>query len=322
MANLNTLNCLINTANTGIEACSFDPQNIVGAFLAPKNYLLTQTQLASLQASLLSGVQNANKSARLFPIFGFTALSDSSEDGVIQSMAYGPKYYVRDGYLDWKFEFVPGGLTLLSRLRQFDPYSHDFFFVDSANNIIGTAGVDGTGAAALKAIPVSGGFFKAHPWKANDGSKITNYMLQFVFAPKFINELVAYVQAGFDVPSTINGLVDVVLTSPGANSTSGSYNVNAATAGVGTNMAQLYGSTLANATLWVAKNAQTGNPIAISTVALNTAGNGFVFALNKSDANYPTGTSDQVSFQLAAPSALITGGIGGYESNVLGIVKN
>ena len=307
--------------NTGKLKGAYDPKNIIGAIFTPKGYILTATQLLTLATVLQAGVMNAVKALRLYPIYGFTALQDGSEDITVQTMGYGQKYPVREGYIDWKFELVDGFLSLHSVLRAFNGSDYDFFFIDANNRIIGTAGVDTTGAPCFKAIPSDNGFFYAHPFKINDGSKISSYIEQFVFAPKYINDFdkIQVVEAGVDMPTNVQGLADVLLTSPGANVTSGSYNVQAATR-TGISMGAAYATPLQLATSWIATNTATGLPIAITTVTYNAATDVFTFVLLKTDANYPT--TGTVSISLIAPTALATAGVVNYESNVVSIAKN
>ena len=321
MATLNTLACLTTAGNTGKEACAFLPANITGVLLTPKGYILNQTQIAALQASLIAAVQNPSKGARVFPIYGFETPNDNSEDITVQTTGYGGKHVVKEGYNDWKYDYVDGGVTLHKNIRLLNGNSHDFLFIDANNTIIGTAGTGSDGFPGLKAIPCDGGFFWAHPWKANDGSKVTTLMIQFVFHPKYMNEYLAFVKADFDIATTAIGLVDVTLTSPSVNATSGSYNVVAKTAGVGTNLGDIYPAELAIGTSWLAKD-ENGLNIPVLSSTYNAAINGYVIALDKASANYPTVAGKKVTITGNTPAILTTNGVAGYEFGAVSIVKN
>ena len=219
------------SGNVKPSAIYLDVKNIVGVILAPKGYQISNTALAS-QASVIAALQadinNASKSARLYPIFGFEQIQDGSEDITVQTTSIGSRHVVREGYNDWKFEFFTGGQSLLTNLRKFNKQStaHDFFFIDAGGRIIGMIAKDSTGNTILQAIPCDGGFFWAHPFKMNDGSKLAQYMMQFVFAPKYINELLNYVElTNYDLPTTLIGLEDVNLTGIADAATSGSYDI-------------------------------------------------------------------------------------------------
>ena len=321
MANLNTLAASSQAGNTGKQAAAFQPKNIIGAILTPKGYVLTAAKIAALQTALQADALAASKLNRIFPVFGFVTAQDSSEDITVQTHGYGAKHVVREGFIDWKYEYVDGQTSLHKNLRLFNGSGHDFLFVDSSNMIIGTNTVDSTGAPALKAIPCEGGFFYAHPWKANDGSKIAQYMLQFVFQPKFINEYLGFVEAGFDLPSNLSGVVDVVLTSPGANATSGSYDVVAKTADVNTNLSGVYPTELAASAAWSAVN-PSGASIPITSVSYNATIGGYTLVLDKTSPNYPSTAGAKVTISLASASALAAIGVTYYESGSVAIVKN
>lgn len=321
MANLNTLAASSQAGNTGKQAAAFQPKNIIGAILTPKGYVLTAAKIAALQTALQADALASSKLNRIFPVFGFVTAQDSSEDITLQTHGYGAKHVVREGFNDWKYEYVDGQTSLHKNLRLFNGSGRDFLFVDSANMIIGTNTVDSTGSPALKAIPCDGGFFYAHPWKANDGSKITQYLLQFVFQPKFINDYLGFIDAGFDLSSNLSGAVDVALSSPSANATSGSYNVVAKTADVNTNLADLYPTELAAPGAWIATGT-AGASIPVTGVTYNAAIGGFTLVLDKTSANYPTVVGSKVTISLASAMALAALGVTYYESGSVAIVKN
>lgn len=312
MAEVNSLECLIGAGNTGIGTCTLDFRNIIGAFLTPKGYELTKTQVAALQASLIAAAQADAAGDRIYPIMNFVANTDASESLTVQSTNYGFKFPVREGVNDWSFQYVQGGLCLHKELRKSNGANHDFLFVDADMKIMGTTGsADGY----IKAIPNV--YFWAHPWKANDGTKVSEYLLQFVFPPRYINEFVSFVKADFDIPSTVLGLKTVKLTNPSANATPGSYNVKANEGCVGDSLFDLYDDELAVVGMWTAKDKVTGNPITITGVTKNTSFGGWVIAVNTADPDY-VGSGGGIEFNLAAPSVLADGGVEGYES--LGVV--
>lgn len=308
MSTINALSCITDAGNTGVGACFFDPKNIIGAILAPKGY---EFDVTTPQATLIAATHNAAKGSRLYPVYDLEAVTDGSEDKTVQTMPTGQKHVVREGFNDWKFQFVSGGLSLLKNLRKFNGSAWDFYFLDANGNLLGIAGSTST---KLKAIPSTGGFFWGGPFKLNDGSKITEYMAQFVFNVKYLNDLFKFVALGFDAPSLVYGLQDLNLTST-VNATSGSYNVTVVTDATQTNMGDVAPTTLAAGGAWVASDPVTGNAITILTVTYNATSKLFVVALDKTDPDYPTpGSGVKVSIDLAAPAALQALGVDGYES--------
>ncbi|MGN6416146.1 MAG: hypothetical protein ACTHMC_01550 [Pseudobacter sp.] len=319
MSALNQFSCLNVNANTGIGACAVNFKNIVGAILTPKGFSLTTASLAAFKTALINASQAASKASRIYPVYDFRPLADNSEALTVQTFSTGQKAPVREGTLDWTFQFIAGGIDLLKKLRLFNASStaFDFLFVDSQNFIIGVSDEEND---ALKAIPSDGGFFWAHPWKANDGSKVAEYSLQFCFLPKYINELVGYVKADFDVQSTVTGLKDVVLSSPSANVTSGSYNIAVNIKDGGEDMGQRFEAELETIANWAPKNKTTGGAITVASSTYNPAGY-FVVALSTADPDYPD-TPDQITFALAAPTVLAANGLEGFESNTVDVASN
>lgn len=319
MANLNELSCLTTAGNTGVGSCFLDFKNIVGAILAPKGYELDlSANSGDVQTTLAAACLNASKALRLYPVFDFEQTTDSSEQATVQTMNTGSKHVVREGFNDWQFQYVAGGLSLHQSLRKFNGNAWDFFFVDADNKILG---VEGSDTDHIKAIPSTGGYFWATPWKVNDGSKIAEYMLQFVFNVKYSNDLVKFVKCDFDIPSTIYGCEDVTLTGV-ADETSGTYNITAKTSSVGTNLGDVVGSTLASASLWVATNSETGAGVDITSVSYDSTNKYYQIACDTSDTDYP-GTGQHIKIDLAAPSVLDAAGVEGYESTgAVVIAKN
>ncbi|MFL5807938.1 MAG: hypothetical protein ACJ749_00375 [Flavisolibacter sp.] len=310
MATLNKLSDLSTIGNTGVGGLFFDPKIIVGAFLCPKGFEL---DISSIQANLVAATHNSTKRSRIYPIYDFLSPKDATEDKIMQQFNTGAKKPVREGYNDWSFQFVQGGVDLLQSLRNFNGSLWDFIFVDSLNRLIG---ITGSSATKLRAVPSDGGFFWANPWKSNDGTKVTEYMVQFVFNVKYLNSQLAFAEAGFDVQTTINGLQDVNITAVDGG-TPGTYKISAKTK-VGLNLADLYPTILAGGSApakWTAKNATSGADCTITSIAIGTDTNGdacFVFVMLTSDTDYSGATN--IKFDLTSPATLQAAGVDGYES--------
>jgi hypothetical protein len=310
MANINELVCLNAAGNTGIGSCSLDIKNITGAILVPRGY---EIDLAANGGDLIKTLQDAcletSKLARIFPVFDFKNTTDGSEKPVEQSFSTGAKVIVRDGMQDWTFQFTKGGFNLLQRLRKFNKSNVDFFFVDANNVLYGQKGSENT---KLKAISSVGGFFYAQAVEVSDGSKLSAYMLKFVFHPKYINDYGAYVQCDFDVPTTLYGLQDVTLTGNDGG-TPGTYAIEVKTSDVGTNLGDLYATELAATPVWDAKNDETGEDVTITGVTYDDNDKVFLVACDTMDSDYP-GTGQHIRINLKSPSVLDAAGIEGYES--------
>lgn len=305
MASLNTLTCQLNSGNTGIGACYLNFKFIVGAIIAPKGY---EFDVTTPQSTLSAAALNATKSLRVYPLYDFEAITDASEPKTIQTLGNGSKAVVREGFNDWTFQFRKGGLSLTNNLRKFNGDAWDFYFVDSDNKIMGIAGSTST---KLKAIPTTGGFIWTGPWKPNDGSKVTEYMIQFLFNQKYSMDLVNYVEAGFDVPSLLYGLQDVVVTAV-TGGTTGHYNVTAKTGSIGANLGDLYPVLLASPSMWSVVNSTTNAAVTITGVVYDAVNKVFQLTLDTSDTDWTGATS--VIINLVAPATLDAAGVTGLES--------
>lgn len=319
MSLLNSLDCIDEAGNTGIGTCFLDFKKIIGAILTPKGFILTSTNLAT-SASLITALQAASlatlKANRIFPIGNIVNAEDNSSGLTKQTFGYGAEAPVRDGINNWVFQYVEGGLSLHKKMRQFNKTSaFDFLFIDDENKILGTLSPDGTGLMAIPSM-----YFWAHQWKANTGAAVSEYKLEFAFLPQYVNEMVAFAKADSDITSQVKGLVDVNVTSPSANVTSGSYNVVAKTADTGFNLSEIYSAELADVAVWKATKTSDGSVIAILSATYSAGIGGFVLALDKTDPNYPA--SGTVTIAGEIPSTLATNGVVGYEFGSVAITKN
>jgi hypothetical protein len=321
MATIDTIAQLAAVKNTGIPKTALDIKNIAGFFMVPKGQTFTAAEVATLQTTLLEGVQNASKSARFYPFANFVDFKDSSEEPVVEKFGFGGRKTVRDGINDWAYRFEKGGQQLLNAGRTFNGDDWDVLFVDKKNVLVGTAWVDGTGANGIKAVPVIE--FYTNPAKQNDGKANTQYWLNVCFDPKFINEEIAWVSdAGFDILDVCQGLGNAVLGSPGASGTSGTYNVTVID-DLGNNLVDLYGADFV-AGLFACINYQTGLAIPITTATISSFSgvSGIAFVVDKTSANYPATTGQKVSFNQASIASWIAAGIDFESTGAVSIVKN
>lgn len=268
------------------------------------------TTPGALQAQLTSDSQQDNPALRIYPVPNFFSFKDSSEKAVEQKFDYGQVQTVRDGIMDWQFDFRLGGLNLSNALRSYNGYAWSFLFIDSKNQLVGTQAVDSTGANTIGAIaPIE---FYQDPFMPNDGKKLATYTSKFRFLAKYVNELVAYVTtANFDIVGTIKGLIDVVLTGV-PSSTAGSYNITVTSRVGGINVGALFSTALASASVWTASNDITGAAITVTTATWNTAGY-FVLALTTTSPPYPA-IGAKLDINLVGPTELATALVPGYAS--------
>lgn len=265
----------------------------------------------ALQAQLTADSQADNPALRIYPIPNFFSFKDSSEKAVEQKFDYGQVQTVRDGIMDWQFDFRLGGLNLSNALRGYNGYAWSFLFVDSKNQLVGTQGVDSLGNNTIAAIsPIE---FYQDPFIPNDGKKLATYTSKFRFLAKYVNELVAYVTtAPFDIVGTIKGLQDLILTGV-ESSTPGTYNVTVTSRVGGINVGALFSTALASVSLWVSNNDATGVAITITGVTWNAAGGYFALALTVTSPPYPA-IGAKLDINLVGPTELAAALVPGYAS--------
>ncbi len=316
MATYNTLSAAAGERNTGLDLSGLlDPSNIKGGFFCYPGYVIPAASFPNggLLTQFKNDCMNDSKSLRLFPFANFSDFKDNSEKPVEEKQGYGDVGTVRDGIYDHQFRFRRGGLLLSNRLRSFNRQGNYFLFVDNNNLLVGTAGVDSTGAPSIAAIPPIE--FYQDVFMLNDGKKNAEYWAKFRYQPKYINELIGFSQdVEFDILSSILGLQDVTLSIV-ADATKGVYHVTALTGAAKANMATLFPTALASASVWSFLNAVTGAAITISSVALGTGANAgsFTITVTTTAPPYPAGAT-KVSANLVGPTELTTALVPGYES--------
>lgn len=321
MATVSTLQCFSEGKNTGLDACPFDPKNVKGGFFCYPGYVIPAASFANggLRQQLKNDAMNDNKALRIFPFANFADFKDNSEKPVEEKLGYGDVGTVRDGIYDHQYRFRIGGLLQSNKYRSRNRGGDWFIFVDNNNVPIGTTALDATGTPSIGAIPPIE--FYQDVMVLNDGKKNAEYWAKFRYQPRYINELVAYsMDVEFDILSTILGLQDVVV-SVTAGGTSGVYQVTLLAGAAKINLATLFPTALASASLWTASNNQTGASITISSVALGTGANAGTFTLTLATTAppYPAGITDKVAINIVGPTELATALVPGYESTGAGL---
>lgn len=306
---LNQLQCNAAIKNTGFGSCVLQPDRIIGAIICPIGYILANSSMTSISAAvaaLITAASVDNKLSRIFPVHNLDEITDSTEKKVVQTRKYGAKYVVREGDYDWAFDFTQGGICELLAVRSFNSNgSWAILFYDSNFVLYGIKTATG-----LQAIPTK--MLWADPWAPNDGSALAKYMIGMVFLPKYINEMLGYVQLDYTLASVI-GLQDVTPNLISWTEGSGVTVVQVNTSCGTVNMGAIYGTALAHTAAWVAKNATTGLVIAIATATYSATTGYFTITLTTGDANYPTGTQG-ATLDLGAVSALVAQSVIGFES--------
>ena len=295
------LNCSKNTKNTGYGSCPLDWGLFLGAFIFDSPRVFTDAELADLATTLNAAAVDDVKEQRMFPIHGFLGPTDSSEAVITEKFPYGAEAIVRDGNINWQFQFRDGGACVNNAGRTHNGQAYVLFYdrLKGKNRLIGTYN-----AAGLQTIPLQYVYFA--PFKLNDGSKSTGYFVSFSFFPQYINEEVDFIQADFDL-SEIVGLKDVKIIVNSFNQDSGVANVTLQTDCGANNIYDLFQADI-DETSFTSYD-EDGNVVTIESVA-GVAGNK-TFDITMTAADFPD--SGIVTLSGAAISVLAGQGIEGYE---------
>lgn len=306
--NINQIACVQGGSNTGYGECFLNFGTIAGAFLVPKGFEITPAQAQDLQQTLQDAAFAADPKERIYPIHSFEQVTNNSEDKTIQTLGYGGKYPVREGDIDWTFQFIQGGLCLLKALRKFNGAGKQVLFYDSNGVLFGQKIGEN-----LAGIPLQ--FFWANPWTPNDGSNATIFAIQFVFKPKYVNDDLGFLKSDFDL-GQIQGLQNVVLSV--LSGAAPAPVVGATTGCDGTNLYGMFAAELAVVGNWKASNGATGADLTITSVAEDANANGWTVTVDAVDADYPA-AGGTIILQLADPQTLAAAGVTGFESLKLSI---
>lgn len=264
MANkINKALCATSYGNTGYGDCFLEPAKIVGALQVPSTFVVAESNINALFA-FLSAKTYADIGSRIFPYHNFISVTDGTEDVNITTTDYGAKYINRDGFYDFSFRYLKGGVQLHQEIQKNAGAGKYFLFYDSNGVIYGYKTATG-----LKGIPTD--IFYANPWKLPTGADQASYLLRFIIDPRYMNKgnlgFIPTANLNFNV-FDIAGLqnVELQLVSIASNVAT----VKAFTAIGNVDLYPSYGAALARTTAWQASN-NFGNPVGITGATQNAA---------------------------------------------------
>lgn len=306
MSTLNKPLCATSYGNTGFGNCFLEPKKIVGGFDVPASFSISQADLATLQVKF-NTARHAAIGARIFPYHNFTAINDQTEEVNMITTDYGAKYKNRDGWYDLTFRYMQGGVMVHQEMQKNEGAGKRFILYDEDNTLFGYR-FNGS----LTGIPVEQ--FLPLPWRFATGSDKAQYLLRFIFDPKYINKgNLAYVKLTDFNAFDIAGLEDVTLSLDSLAASVATVLASSKISDI--NLYSAFSANLAQVTAWVLTNKQTGAVSALTTAAVNATKGGW-------DLTIPTAawsaaaSGDKFSIRLAAPSVLSAAPISlsGYES--------
>ncbi|MFO7257945.1 MAG: hypothetical protein DIU61_009630 [Bacteroidota bacterium] len=296
MATLNKPLCATSYGNTGFGDCFLEPSKIVGAFQVPSNFQIREADIANLQEILVDKI-HAPITSRVFPYHNFISITDNTEDVTINTTDYGAKIFIRDGFYDFTFRYLKGGVQAHQEFAKNEGSNKYFLFYDDNGVLYGYIS-----GGVLKGIPVD--LFKVLPWRFPTGAEAAQYLMRFIINPVYMNKgNLGFIKVKdalefnlFDVV----GLQDVVLTILDSADNVATVQVRSKISDV--NLYSAYKTNLLQTTAWRAF--KSDNTLSsITSVSDNSADEAFDVAVNYNDwaAEFD---GDKMTIQLAIPSVL------------------
>lgn len=297
MANkINKPLCATSFGNTGFGQCFLEPEKFKGAFEVPANFEISESDLSDLQDFLETKI-HAAIGTRIFPYHNFITVTDNTEDVSITTTDYGAKYITRDGFYDWTFRYLKGGVQLHQEIAKNAGSNKYFLFYDSNGVLYGY-----TSGGKLKGIPVD--IFYVNPWRLATGADAASYQLRYIIDPIYMNKG----NLGFlKVSEALNFNLFDVAGLQEVNLTIIDQTNNVATVKVATKISDvdLYDShktNLLQTTAWLAFKSD-GSASTVVSVADNTSDKAFNVTVNPTHYQQELDGAEMV-IQLAAPAVL------------------
>lgn len=314
------INVQCSTTHENLQAgdCPYIMPKPDGMFLAPVgNKNLTATQLADIAQSIKNNLKHADKNKRWYNVPCFLA-EDISTAEQLQEDEEGIQYVSDDVKYAFRLRLNKGGKCLHKQLRSFNNlFEHFVLFPYSI-----VAGMTHLHSAIDEELDADG------------NTQYCGWDLSMMFAPgikvatRTTKALMDWL-VGFSDTMQVNDtygvhkfaanakkfkgvqevqLVDV--TPSGA--ASGVYHVKPL-AGCGTvNLAEVYGSTLADVDAWITKN-NAAAELDITSIALGATGDHYVITQDTGDSDY--NATDAANINLEPIADLIALGIAAIESS-------
>lgn len=302
-------NCIGKGANTGIGSCFNDIRFIKGMIFVPAGKKYATTSIAGLKALIEADILNDDATQRAYPIGGFVKPTDNSTKPVEDKFPTGAIAIVNDGFYDWSFQFIKGGLCLSIAMQKANGLNRWFFLYDDAGKLYGTD----AGLGFIQGINPNLAY--TPPFELNTGTATTVYQTRVNFTPDQLNVNAKFVDfandGGLTYLTNLNGLIQVSIQE-GAAPTSTVIKVKAVTSCGTVDLYDSFADAFATPDAWVVLNKANSGIIVISAVAKVPSIKGWSLTLTSA-------TGLTVGASLAGPTELAASPIDaiGYESDSL-----
>jgi hypothetical protein len=292
MATLNKPLCATNYGNTGVGECFIDLDKLIGAIQVPPSFQIAQSDVAGLLAFFETKI-HAAIGTRVFPYPKLTNITDNTEDITINTTDYGDKIYVKDGFYDWTFRYLNGGVQLHQELAKNGGANKHFLFFDKNSVLVGYKS-----GAYLKGIPVDQ--FRVLPWRPNTGAESALFNMRFIIDPIYLNNgNLGFLKVDFNLLDLV-GLQDVELTILDQAANVATVQVRSKISDV--NLYETYKTNLLETTAWRAFKSDL-SASSVTNVADNAADEAFDVTVNPADYAAEFDGAEML-IKLAIPSVL------------------
>jgi hypothetical protein len=290
MSKLNKPLCATEYGNTGFGDCFLEPSKIIGVIQVPSTFQIAEANLADLQTYLETAV-HAAPGSRLYPYHNFISVADNTEDVTINTTDYGSKLFIRDGYYDFTFRYLRGGVLAHNEFAKNEGTGKYFMFYDDNGVLYGYKS-----GGALKGIPCE--LFKVLPWRFPSGADAAQYLMRFIINPIYMNKgNLGFVKVTNFNLFDVQGLQDVSLELVSIASNVAIVKAYSKISAV--DMYDAYSTNIAATAAWQAVN-ELGATCAITTVTTNSTEKGWNVTLNAGTFN----ASDKIYLKWAEASVL------------------
>lgn len=307
-------NCDVAGGNTGVGSCFNNIRFIKAIIFVPANKTYSTASIAAFKALIEADILADDPLQRAYPVQGLVKPTDNSTAPVFETFPEGSIANVNNGFYDWTFQFIKGGLCLSIALQKANGQNRWFFIVDDQGRLYGV----NAGEGLIKGVNPN--LTYTPPFTLNTGTNVTVYATRVNFSTDQLNVNAKILDfgadGGLDYLSSLNGLQDVKMLQ-GAARALGVLKVQAFTSCGTVDLHALYATQLAVVAGFRARNKATKKPIPVTAVADDTANLGWTVTLDTANANY-SAAANAIEVALNGPTetAPLIGGVG-LESNWL-----
>jgi hypothetical protein len=292
--NLNLVNCLIDSNNTGFGRCVPRPGKLEYEILVPKGYVLTETDADTIQAILEALLIDDSNLDRGYVIGKFVKVDDSSADDVRESFDQGVEQTLYDGAYIWTRRILQGGFCAQKALRNLngaqDQFDSLLCFRSTDNSakfyIAGRRQWNSTtNKYDLRAMSYDDMF--APKWTPAQGNTSAQFRFRTVMGDVTqLNEDMVFIPVSFDI-ADLPRVKDVSLTLTKVST--GVFAIDARESCSGQNLIELYPGIFDAAGAWIITN-DLGNVVTVTGVTETNGQYRATLDTGTPDPDYTAGT--------------------------------